>query len=215
MNYVMILAMRKLSVLLLYLFFSSAALFLQAEESKKQSFMDDIKLKGRLSLISGSGVDYIARGEGWIEYTPAFLDFKGRVESKNGKEFQKYRLQFMPLKYKNFEYGLAIRYLKKEGRDGTHGIGVAFRVWGEHWKVPFRYYPDLKLIHSKPQFKYGKFRADCQIIDYHEREVWSLRPGMDWKFTRHFSVGLEGRAYSVPEKNYLGLRVQWTVKPEL
>lgn len=184
---------------------------LQAEE-QEQSFVDDIKLKGRLSAISGFGVDYILRAEGWVKYAPAFLDFKGRVETKNGKGFQKYRLQFMPLKYKNSEYGLAVRYLKKEGHDGAHGIGAAFRVWGEHWKIPFRYYPDLKLIHSKPQIKYGQFRADCQIIDYHEREVWSLRPGVDWKFTKHFSVGVEGRAYSESEKNYVGLRLRWMNK---
>lgn len=108
--------------------------------------------------------------------------------------------------------GVAARYLKKEGEDGAHGFGVAFRVWGEHWKVPFRYYPDLKLIHSKPKIKYGKLSADCQIIDYHELEVWSLRPGVDWMLTKHFSVGMEGRAYSESEKNYLGIRLRWVDK---
>lgn len=185
-----------------------SVLVLQAEETKEQSFIDDVKLKGRLSSISGFGKDYILRGEGWVKYTPAFLDFKARVENKNGKGLQKYRLQYMPLKYKNSEWGMAVRYLKKKGSEGTHGIGAAFRVWGEHWKVPFRYYPDLKLIHSKPQIKYSKFRADCQIIDYHEREVWSLRPGIDWKFTQHFSIGVEGRVYSEVEKNYIGIRLR-------
>lgn len=184
----------------------------QAEAIKEQSFIDDIKFKGRLSAISGFGVDYILRAEGWGKYTPAFLDFKARVENKNGQGFQKYRLQFMPLKVRNSEWGMAVRYLKKEGQEGAHGIGVAIRVWGEHWKIPFRYYPKLKLIHSKPQVKYGKLRADCQIIDYHEREVWSLRPGVDWKFTKHFSIGIEGRAYNESEKNYLGLRLRWMDK---
>jgi len=185
---------------------------LQAEKTPQQHSLHGVKVKARVSGISGSGVDYIARGEGWIEYTPAYLDFKARVENKNGNGFQKYRLQFMPLKYKNSEWGVAARYLKKEGQESTHGFGVAFRVWGEHWKVPFRYYPDLKLIHSKPKIKYGKLRADCQIIDYYEHEVWSLRPGADWMFTKHFSVGMEGRAYSESEKNYLGIRLRWVDK---
>ena len=185
---------------------------MQAEENLKQNSLHGLHLKARISGISGFGVDYIARAEGWVKYAPAYLDFKGRVESKDGNGFQKYRLQFMPLKYKNSEWGIAARYLKKEGQESAHGLGVAFRVWGEHWKVPFRYYPDLKLIHSKPQIKYGKLRADCQIIDYHERKVWSLRPGVDWKFTKHFSVGMEGRAYSESEKNYLGIRLRWVDK---
>ena len=58
--------MKKLqNSMLIVLFFS--ALVLQAEEAKEQSSIDDIKLKGRLSAISGFGVDYILRAEGWVK----------------------------------------------------------------------------------------------------------------------------------------------------
>jgi len=181
-------------------------------KAKESYLKDDIKLKGRISLLSGWGVSTIVRGEGWVKYKPYSLDFKGRLELKNGTEFQKYRLQYMPLHYQNLRYGMAVRYRKKEGKPSAWGIGVALKLTGDSWKIPFRYYPDLKLIHTKPQIKWGQWHADCQILDYHARNVWSVRPGIDWRFHPALSIGMEGRVYSKSKKNYLGLRLRWSIK---
>ncbi|MDL1978287.1 MAG: hypothetical protein LWX52_09365, partial [Deltaproteobacteria bacterium] len=147
-------------------------------------------------------------GEGWIKHKPTYLDFKLRVERKNNKNFQKYRLQFMPLEFGIAEFGIAYRYLKKEDSKGDDGLGMAIRLKGKNWKIPARYYPDLKLIHSKPMVRCRSIYADCQIIYYHEKETGSLRPGVDWKLTPNISIGVEARFYDDSDKNYIGLRLK-------
>lgn len=172
----------------------------------------DLSAKGKLTFVAGSGVDEIYRAEGWLAYDPLSLDLKVKLEQKNQRALGKARIQLLPIRLDGTAWGLAVRYQKRERDSGVGALGAAMRVEGEGWKWPVRYYPELNLFHSKPVMRHGRLRADCQIVYDHKEDDGSLRPGMDWSFTDHFSVGLEGRAYSDPNKNYLGVRLSLSGK---
>jgi hypothetical protein len=169
-------------------------------------------LKGKLTGVWGDGIDHIARAEGWVKHRPSYFDLKVKFEQKDGVMLQKHRLQFMPLQSGNVEVGLAYRYKKKEDKNSVGVLGVAVRMKGENWKIPVRYYPEINLFHSKPAYRSGRLRTDCQIIFDHHDNSGSLRPGVDWKISRYFSAGTEARFYDNPEKNYIGLRLSLMAK---
>jgi hypothetical protein len=174
--------------------------------------MSNVSAKGKLTFIAGSGVDEIYRAEGWLKHKPSVSDLKLKLEQKNQRGLVKARVQLLPITIGRHNAGIAFCYQRKERANGETGLGVAVRFNGERWKWPIRYYPDLYLFHSKPVIRFGRLRADCQIIYNHDEDDGSLRPGMDWSLTNHFSVGFEGRAYSDPEKNYLCIRLSLSGK---
>jgi hypothetical protein len=168
---------------------------------------DDLSIRGRLTFVAGTDVDEIYRAEGWIRHSPSHLDFKLKLEDKDRQGLVKARIQYLPFPLGQHAAGFAARYQEKENADGVGALGLAVRFNGKQWKWPIRYYPRLNLFHSKPVVKSGHLRADCQIIFYHAEDEGSLRPGVDWLLTNSFSVGVEGRAYSDPDKNYFGVRL--------
>jgi len=170
------------------------------------------RLKGQLMGVVGAGIDSITRAEGWMKHMPSYLDLKLKFEQRDGSRLKKYRLQFLPLQLGYTASGLAYRYQKKEGTQGVDALGLAIRARGTRWVFPARYYPEIHLFHSKPVYRHGKIYTDCQITYDVQDNEGSIRPGVDWHFTRYFSAGGESRIYTDSDRNYIGIRLKLTAR---
>jgi hypothetical protein len=147
-----------------------------------------------------------------VKHTPSHSDLKLKFEQRDGSHLRKYRIQFLPLRLGNTASGLAYRYQKKEGSQSVDAEGLAIRAKGDRWVFPVRYYPEIRLFHSKPAYRHGKIYADCQITYDVQDKDGSVRPGVDWRITRYFSAGGEARICNDSDRNYIGIRLKLTAR---
>lgn len=186
-----------------------------AEEVKANILSQIQKPSVVLTRIQNDGAEPINRIEiaGKLPYN---LDYYGLAQEQADVDFYKARLQFVPLGYSNFGLGAVVQHKNSNSFPEQNVWGIVGRLQGKPTKQSFgkidlRYFPDKETFDWYGFLDTPRVFADC-LGDYSPKTKRGfIQPGIDFKFGKTFSLGLEAKFTGEPsdlEKKYVGIRAK-------
>lgn len=147
---------------------------------------------------------------------PYGLDYYGIAQEQGNVDFYKVRLQCVPLNYRNFGLGATIQHKNSNMFSEQNDLGLVARLHGKptestFGKLDLRYFPDKETFDWYGFVDSKRLLLDC-LDDYNtETGTGFIQPGIDFKFGKSFSLGVEGKFAGKPsdlENKYFGARLK-------
>jgi hypothetical protein len=147
---------------------------------------------------------------------PGNLDYYGMAEEQGDSNFWKARAQWLPLKKGPLSFGVVGQHMNGSKFPEHNEAGPVVRLSGKpvkglFGKLDLRYFPDRESFDWYGLLNSKRFYADCLGVYNHETEKGFVRPGLDIKLGKDFSVGVEGKLAGHKDdlrQKYVGVRVK-------
>jgi len=155
-----------------------------------------------------------ARTEFLVNKLPVNSDVYILLENNNNIDFYKLRAQCIPIEDKNFGIGIAAQHVDGTTFPAHNEIGLVMRLKGKPTgdsfvKSDIRYFPTTNVIDTYTFLDTKKVFVDFLGSYNIETGKTMLRQGIDYKFNKKISAGLEAKfsgESSDLEKDYVGIR---------
>ncbi len=171
-------------------------------------------INGKVIVMCPRQGGSIKRVEGFVRKLPYDSDVFLLNEVRDGARLSKARLSSYPIRNQNLGLGGAVQHVNGSNFESHRETGISAYVQGKPTKKSFGkftawYFQETDTVDWYGLLNTERFYAD--ILGSHNRNTkttW-VRPGIDYKINKNWSVGLEGKFSGKGtdlKESYFGLR---------
>ena len=156
----------------------------------------------------------LSRAEVIMNGMPLTSDAYILGEHRGENDFYKFKGQIVPFNYKWLGLGIAGQHIDGTNFDAHQEAGAVLRFKGKpteksFTKLDFSYFPKTDIVDTYSFFSSPRIYADLLGTYNTETKSTMLRPGIDVKLGKNYSLGLEAKfsgEIDDLEQDYIGIR---------